>query len=144
MGKHWHVEHFACAKCEKPFLGHKHYEQNGQAYCYFHYHQLFGSLCYHCNGVIEVKAYSFKLYSYRLFHRETFSQPLERLGALITLAVLHVTSFWGQKLNSLKLTWSQFAKSAMTSTQDISDWSSSNIMILKWRRRKGKNNLKNK
>jgi len=57
MGKHWHIEHFACAKCEKPFLGHKHYEKNGQAYCYFHYHQLFGSLCYHCNGVIEVKAY---------------------------------------------------------------------------------------
>ena len=64
MGKHWHIEHFACAKCEKPFLGHKHYEKNGQAYCYFHYHQLFGSLCYHCNGVIEVKAYFLELYYY--------------------------------------------------------------------------------
>jgi len=53
MGKHWHVEHFACAKCEKPFLGHRHYEKNGLAYCYYHYHQLFGSLCYHCNGVIQ-------------------------------------------------------------------------------------------
>ena len=61
MGKHWHVEHFACAKCEKPFLGHRHYEKNGLAYCYFHYHQLFGSLCYHCNGVIEVTCNLFKL-----------------------------------------------------------------------------------
>ena len=27
LGKHWHVEHFVCAKCEKPFLGHRHYEK---------------------------------------------------------------------------------------------------------------------
>ena len=55
LGKHWHVEHFACARCEKPFLGHQHYERNGLAYCQYHYHQLFGQLCYHCNGVIKVE-----------------------------------------------------------------------------------------
>ena len=27
LGKHWHVEHFVCAKCEKPFLGNRHYER---------------------------------------------------------------------------------------------------------------------
>lgn len=27
LGKQWHVEHFVCAKCEKPFFGHKHYEK---------------------------------------------------------------------------------------------------------------------
>ena len=42
-GKHWHVEHFVCAKCEKPFLGNKHYERKGLAYCETHYHQLFGN-----------------------------------------------------------------------------------------------------
>jgi len=53
LGKHWHIEHFACAKCEKPFLGNRHYERKGLAYCATHYHQLFGSLCHHCDGVIE-------------------------------------------------------------------------------------------
>ena len=58
LGKHWHVEHFACAKCEKPFLGHRHYQRAGLAYCAHHYHQLFGELCYHCNGVIEGDTFS--------------------------------------------------------------------------------------
>uniref|UniRef100_A0A182Y4H1 LIM zinc-binding domain-containing protein n=1 Tax=Anopheles stephensi TaxID=30069 RepID=A0A182Y4H1_ANOST len=52
LGKHWHVEHFVCAKCEKPFLGHRHYEKRGMAYCETHYHQLFGNLCFVCNQVI--------------------------------------------------------------------------------------------
>ncbi|XP_043289855.1 LIM and senescent cell antigen-like-containing domain protein 1 isoform X2 [Venturia canescens] len=52
LGKHWHVEHFVCAKCEKPFLGHRHYEKKGMAYCETHYHQLFGNLCFVCNQVI--------------------------------------------------------------------------------------------
>jgi len=53
LGKHWCVEHFACAKCEKPFLGNRHYERKGLAYCETHYHQLFGNLCYVCNQVIQ-------------------------------------------------------------------------------------------
>ncbi|NWW94974.1 LIMS2 protein, partial [Rhynochetos jubatus] len=53
LGKQWHVEHFVCAKCEKPFLGHRHYEKKGLAYCETHYNQLFGDVCYHCSHVIE-------------------------------------------------------------------------------------------
>ncbi|XP_063504583.1 E3 SUMO-protein ligase RanBP2-like isoform X4 [Pongo pygmaeus] len=53
MGKQWHVEHFVCAKCEKPFLGHRHYERKGLAYCETHYNQLFGDVCFHCNRVLE-------------------------------------------------------------------------------------------
>merc|ERR1712061_255645 len=53
LGKHWHVEHFVCAKCEKPFLGNRHYERKGLAYCETHYHQLFGNLCQVCNQVIQ-------------------------------------------------------------------------------------------
>ena len=49
------MEHFVCAKCEKPFLGNKHYERKGLAYCETHYHQLFGNLCYVCNQVRVVK-----------------------------------------------------------------------------------------
>ena len=33
-------QHFVCAKCEKPFLGHRHYEKKGLAYCQTHYHQV--------------------------------------------------------------------------------------------------------
>ncbi|KOB68259.1 Steamer duck [Operophtera brumata] len=46
LGKHWHVEHFVCAKCEKPFHGHRHYEKKGLAYCEQHYHQLTRSKFY--------------------------------------------------------------------------------------------------
>uniref|UniRef100_A0AC11BBM3 LIM zinc finger domain containing 2 n=1 Tax=Ovis aries TaxID=9940 RepID=A0AC11BBM3_SHEEP len=53
LGKQWHVEHFVCAKCEKPFLGHRHYEKKGLAYCETHYNQLFGDVCYTCSHVIE-------------------------------------------------------------------------------------------
>ena len=48
-----HVEHFVCAQCEKPFLGQKHYERGGLAYCETHFNQLFGDVCYHCNEVID-------------------------------------------------------------------------------------------
>lgn len=60
LGKHWHVEHFVCAKCEKPFLGHRHYEKRGLAYCEIHYHQLFGNLCFVCNQVIAGDGKFFK------------------------------------------------------------------------------------
>ena len=55
LGKHWCVEHFVCAKCEKPFLGNRHYERKGLAYCETHYHQLFGDLCYISNQVSVFK-----------------------------------------------------------------------------------------
>jgi len=53
MGKAWHVEHFVCTKCEKPFLGTRHYEKKGLAYCDIHYHQLFGNICFVCNCIVE-------------------------------------------------------------------------------------------
>ena len=56
LGKNWHVEvffgifmnifkifplqHFVCSVCEKPFLGHRHYERKGLAYCEHHYHKV--------------------------------------------------------------------------------------------------------
>ncbi|XP_013382896.1 LIM and senescent cell antigen-like-containing domain protein 1 isoform X1 [Lingula anatina] len=58
LGKAWHVEHFVCAKCEKPFLGHRHYEKKGLAYCEVHYHQLFGNICFTCNNVIAGDVFS--------------------------------------------------------------------------------------
>ncbi|CEF62538.1 AT21926p [Strongyloides ratti] len=48
LGKNWHVEHFVCSVCEKPFLGHKHYERKGLAYCEEHFTKLYGSTCFRC------------------------------------------------------------------------------------------------
>ena len=45
------MEHFSCAKCEKPFLGGRHFEKAGLAYCETHFLQLFGSVCYVCDKV---------------------------------------------------------------------------------------------
>lgn len=53
LGKQWHVEHFACAKCEQPFNGSKHYEKKGLAYCETHFNQLFGNVCFGCNQIIN-------------------------------------------------------------------------------------------
>lgn len=52
LGKAWHVEHFVCAKCEKPFYGHRYYERKGLAYCETHYNELFGDICFECNKAI--------------------------------------------------------------------------------------------
>merc|ERR1711988_1260252 len=49
---------FVCAKCEKPFMGNRHYERKGLAYCETHYHQLFGNLCYVCNQVIQTDVFT--------------------------------------------------------------------------------------
>ena len=52
LGKQWHVEHFACARCAQPFRGSKHFEHRGLAYCEMDYHFLFGSTCFNCNRII--------------------------------------------------------------------------------------------
>lgn len=58
LGKAWHVEHFVCAKCERPFFGTRHYEKKGLAYCETHYHQLFGNICFVCNNVVQGDVFS--------------------------------------------------------------------------------------
>lgn len=53
LGKQWHVEHFACAKCERPFHGSRHFEKRGLAYCETDYNLLFGDLCFICNKTVS-------------------------------------------------------------------------------------------
>uniref|UniRef100_A0A4W6FHA3 LIM domain-containing protein n=1 Tax=Lates calcarifer TaxID=8187 RepID=A0A4W6FHA3_LATCA len=62
MGKQWHVEHFVCAKCEKPFLGHRHYERKGLAYCETHYNQVMLNF-YYSGSVSHVTVSSFSVVS---------------------------------------------------------------------------------
>lgn len=53
LGKKWHKEHFACADCEKPFLGKRHFEVKGLAYCQEDYYRLFGHQCHTCSQTIQ-------------------------------------------------------------------------------------------
>lgn len=48
LGKHFHPEHFVCARCEKPFSGEQFFEYKGQPYCAADY-QEFVSVCFLCN-----------------------------------------------------------------------------------------------
>ena len=54
------LQHFVCAKCEKPFLGTKHFEKKGLAYCELHYHQLFGNIDFVSGEVIEDSKFQWK------------------------------------------------------------------------------------
>lgn len=53
LGKHWHPDHFVCSRCEKPFLGKRHYEVKGQAFCEHDYYDLFGHRCNTCDRIIK-------------------------------------------------------------------------------------------
>ena len=48
----WHVEHFVCTTCQRPFLGKMHYEHQGQAYCEIHFKEIIGVRCFSCNKII--------------------------------------------------------------------------------------------
>ena len=48
----WHVEHFVCTTCQRPFLGKLHYEHQGQAYCEMHFKEIVGVRCFACNRII--------------------------------------------------------------------------------------------
>lgn len=45
-------QHFCCARCAQPFLGSKHFEHKGAAYCETDYHLLIGSTCCICNRTL--------------------------------------------------------------------------------------------
>lgn len=53
LGKRWHVEHFACAECERPFNGKRHFEVNGLAYCEQDCQRIYGHRCSACAKLIE-------------------------------------------------------------------------------------------
>ena len=51
----WHVEHFVCHHCEKPFLNDTYFvgADDGKPYCEYHYNKLFGDSCTWCGRVIQ-------------------------------------------------------------------------------------------
>lgn len=50
LKKHWHIEHFLCARCEHPFYNSKYYERKDRAYCESCYKEVFADVCYTCGS----------------------------------------------------------------------------------------------
>lgn len=53
LGKSWHVEHFICTQCLKPFPGGSYYERDGRPYCEADFYSLFAPKCMGCNEPIK-------------------------------------------------------------------------------------------
>ncbi|RKO89237.1 hypothetical protein BDK51DRAFT_11852, partial [Blyttiomyces helicus] len=49
IGKQYHLEHFLCSRCEKPFNDSTYWEYRGKPYCETHYHELLGEICGFCH-----------------------------------------------------------------------------------------------
>jgi hypothetical protein len=108
-----------CAKCEKPFLGNRHYEKKGLAYCETHYHQLFGNLCFVCNQVIGGDGKAFNIRSLlKILTRRFFFQYLPRWtrpGVSIILLARFVTQKCPRKPSFTNSTWNQHVKNVLIS-----------------------------
>nr|XP_009940450.1 PREDICTED: leupaxin [Opisthocomus hoazin] len=55
LGKTWHPEHFACARCGEELGGQPFFERGGRAYCEEDYHQAFSPRCAYCAGPVREK-----------------------------------------------------------------------------------------
>lgn len=53
LGKKWHVHHFVCTQCLKPFEGGNFFERDGRPYCEADFYSTFASRCGGCNQPIR-------------------------------------------------------------------------------------------
>jgi len=53
LGKKWHVDHFICTQCLKPFAGGNFFERDGRPYCEADFYALFAPKCAGCNDPIR-------------------------------------------------------------------------------------------
>jgi paxillin len=53
LGKKWHVEHFICTQCLKPFPGGTFFEHDGRPYCETDFYDLFAPKCAQCHEPIR-------------------------------------------------------------------------------------------
>jgi paxillin len=53
LGKSWHVEHFICTQCLKPFPGGTFFERDGRPYCESDFFALFAPKCAGCSEPIK-------------------------------------------------------------------------------------------
>ena len=57
LDKSWHIEHFVCHYCEKPFMNDTYFvgPSDDKPYCEYHYNKLFGDSCTYCGCVIQTQ-----------------------------------------------------------------------------------------
>ena len=57
LDKSWHIEHFVCHYCEKPFMNDTYFvgPTDEKPYCEYHYNKLFGDSCTYCGCVIQTQ-----------------------------------------------------------------------------------------
>eukprot|EP01113_Clastostelium_recurvatum_P001466 TRINITY_DN10597_c0_g1_i2.p1 TRINITY_DN10597_c0_g1~~TRINITY_DN10597_c0_g1_i2.p1 ORF type:complete len:386 (+),score=56.47 TRINITY_DN10597_c0_g1_i2:68-1159(+) len=53
LGRKWHVHHFICTTCSKPFHNGSFFERDGRPYCEAHFHEEFTPRCAGCNQNIR-------------------------------------------------------------------------------------------
>jgi len=53
LGKKWHVDHFICTDCLKPFQGGNFFERDGRPYCEADYYGRYAPKCGSCNEPIR-------------------------------------------------------------------------------------------
>ncbi|EFA83534.1 paxillin [Heterostelium album PN500] len=53
LGKKWHVHHFVCTQCLKPFEGGNFFEREGRPYCETDFYSTFAARCGGCNQPIR-------------------------------------------------------------------------------------------
>jgi len=53
LGKKWHIEHFICTQCLKPFPGGNFFERDGKPYCENDFFSLFAPKCGSCGEAIR-------------------------------------------------------------------------------------------
>ncbi|RCN51686.1 LIM domain protein [Ancylostoma caninum] len=53
LGKSFHIEHFRCAMCDVAFMGAKHFEHSGKAYCKDDFMTLWAEFCHRCNQLLS-------------------------------------------------------------------------------------------
>eukprot|EP01133_Synstelium_polycarpum_P001527 gene1527-1783_t len=53
LGKKWHIHHFVCTQCLKPFEGGNFFERDGRPYCETDFYSTFAARCGGCNQPIR-------------------------------------------------------------------------------------------
>ncbi|KHN85552.1 LIM domain-containing protein unc-97 [Toxocara canis] len=87
LEKHWHLDHFLCAKCEKPFYGSKYYERRERAYCECCYKKVFADECFKCSAGLtggSLKVFA-KFWCPKCYACSTCDRPLDQRSKVIEM-----------------------------------------------------------
>jgi len=73
LGKAYHVEHFVCSFCNKPFLGTRYFVDKREVYCELHFQMMARKLCQYCHKDVGKESVEFLGKVYCLDHFRCFA-----------------------------------------------------------------------